>query len=228
MGGQMPRSGARGVFTAPACLPKQHRQFQPHGLQRRQAAVDGRRGYGQQLRLKNRWRLRTWPTRAGPGRWQINHTPGVELRQQGADRHVFESAGPVAPVPQLAQMTRKHRAMPVGMLRDQGAQSRQIIAREHAALEADRFHWPQLLRHPGPRVQQKMSKLQTGGTLSPRPPGIYRFMLAPARGGKAGGPLPARLIRTLPFASLQIGAQVASLRCPILRWSTSRLSDRHH
>jgi hypothetical protein len=33
----------------------------------------------------------------------------------------------------------------------------------------------------------------------------------------------ARLIRTLPFASLQIGAQVASLRCPILRWSTSRL-----
>jgi len=32
--------------------------------------------------------------------------------------------------------------------------------------------------------------------------------------------LPARLIRTLPFASLQSGAQVASLRCPILRWST--------
>jgi len=53
-------------------------------------------------------------------------------------------------------------------------------------------------------------------------------MLAPARTDKAGGPLPARLIRTLPFASLQIGAQVASLRCPILRWSTSRLSELHH
>jgi hypothetical protein len=33
--------------------------------------------------------------------------------------------------------------MPVGMLRDQGAHRRQIIARERAALEADRFHWPQ-------------------------------------------------------------------------------------
>src|SRR6266852_1046447 len=50
-------------------------------------------------------------------------------------------------------------------------------------------------------------------------------MLAPARGeNKAGGPLPARLTRTLPFASLQIGAQVASLRSPILRWSTLRIS----
>src|SRR6266568_6734448 len=41
-------------------------------------------------------------------------------------------------------------------------------------------------------------------------------------------PLPAPLIRTLPFTSLQIGAQVASLRCPILRWSTSKLSEVHH
>ena len=50
--------------------------------------------------------------------------------------------------------------MPVGVLRQQGAQLRQIIARERAALEADRFHCPQLLCHPGPRVRQKMSKLQ--------------------------------------------------------------------
>ena len=48
-------------------------------------------------------------------------------------------------------------------------------------------------------------------------------MLAPARRDKAGGPWPAHLIRTLPFASLQIGAQVASLRCPILRWSSPSL-----
>ena len=39
-----------------------------------------------------------------------------------------------------------------------------------------------------------------------------------------GGPLPARLTQTLSVTSLQIGAQVASLRCPILRWSTGRLS----
>ena len=50
--------------------------------------------------------------------------------------------------------------MPVGMLRDYRAQLRQIIARERAALEADRFHCPQVLCHPGPRVQQQMSKLQ--------------------------------------------------------------------
>ena len=57
-------------------------------------------------------------------------------------------------------MTRKRRAMPVGVLRNQGAQLRQIIARERTALKADRFHCPQLLCHPGPRVRQKMSKLQ--------------------------------------------------------------------
>ena len=98
----------------------------------------------------DRWSLRARPTRAGLGRRQLNQTPGVQLQQQRAGGHVFEPAGPVAPVPELAQMTRKRRAMPVGMLRDQGAQPRQIIARERAALEADRFHWPQDLRHPGP------------------------------------------------------------------------------
>jgi hypothetical protein len=34
---------------------------------------------------------------------------------------------------------------------------------------------------------------QNWGTLSPRPPGIYRFVLAPSKGGQTGGPLPARL-----------------------------------
>ena len=74
----------------------------------------------------------------------------MQLQKQRAGGHVFESAGRVAPVPELTQMTRQRRAMPFGMLRDQGAHRRQIIARERAALEADRFHWPQELSHPGP------------------------------------------------------------------------------
>ncbi len=65
------------------------------------------------------------------------------LRWLGRDealRVVFEPTGPVAPIPERAEMARKRRAMPVGVLRDQGAQLRQIIARERAALKADRFH----------------------------------------------------------------------------------------
>ena len=65
------------------------------------------------------WRgLRARPARAGLGRRQLNQTPGLELQKQRAGRHVFESARTVAPVPKLAQMTRKRRAMPVGVLRD--------------------------------------------------------------------------------------------------------------
>ena len=105
--------------TIPANLqPGGVRQFQAHGLQRRQAVLDGRGGRGQQLRLNTRWGLRARPARAGL-RWrQLNQTPGVQLQEQRAGRHVFESASPVAPVPKFAQMTRKRRAMPVGMLRD--------------------------------------------------------------------------------------------------------------
>jgi len=65
---------------------------------------------------------------------------------------------------------------------------------------------------------------KTGGRCPPDPLGFIALGLLQQGGDKAGGLLPARLIRTSPFASLQIGAQVASLRCPILRWSTSRLS----
>jgi hypothetical protein len=50
--------------------------------------------------------------------------------------------------------------MPVGVLRSERSQLRQIIACERAALEADRFHWPEVLRQPAPRVQPEMSKLQ--------------------------------------------------------------------
>jgi hypothetical protein len=50
--------------------------------------------------------------------------------------------------------------MPVGVLRSERSQLRQIIACERAALEADRFHWPEVLREPSPRVQPEMSKLQ--------------------------------------------------------------------
>src|SRR5258706_8753754 len=57
-------------------------------------------------------------------------------------------------------MTRQSRAMPVGMLRSERPQLRQIIACERAALDADRFHWPQVLRDPAPRVQPQMSNLQ--------------------------------------------------------------------
>src|ERR1039458_2377410 len=135
-------------------------QFQTHGLERHEAILDGRCGCGQQLRLKQGRGLRAGPARAGLGRRELNQAPGLELQKQRAGGHVFESAGPVAPVPKLAEMTRKGRAMPVGVLRHQGAQLRQIIARERAAPEADRVHCPQLLGHPGPRVQQKMSKLQ--------------------------------------------------------------------
>jgi len=52
--------------------------------------------------------------------------------------------------------------MPVGVLRSERSQLRQIIACERAALEADRFHWPEVLRQPSPRVQPEMSKLQVG------------------------------------------------------------------
>src|ERR1035441_7395940 len=135
-------------------------QFQTHGLEPHEVIRDGRCGCRQQLRLKQGRGLRAGPARAGLGRRELNQAPGLELQKQRAGGHVFESAGPVAPVPKLAEMTRKGRAMPVGVLRHQGAQLRQIIARERAALEADRFHCPQLLGHPGPRVQQKMSKLQ--------------------------------------------------------------------
>jgi hypothetical protein len=50
--------------------------------------------------------------------------------------------------------------MPVGVLRSERPQLRQIIACERAALEADRFHWPEVLRDPAPRVQLEMSHLQ--------------------------------------------------------------------
>jgi hypothetical protein len=49
--------------------------------------------------------------------------------------------------------------MPVGVLRSERPQLRQIIACERAALEADRFHWPKVLRDPAPGVQPQMSNL---------------------------------------------------------------------
>src|ERR1041385_300119 len=57
-------------------------------------------------------------------------------------------------------MTRQSRAMPVGVLRSERPQLRQIIACERAALEADRFHWPEVLCDPAPGVQPEMSNLQ--------------------------------------------------------------------
>ncbi len=50
--------------------------------------------------------------------------------------------------------------MPGRMLLDQSLQPRQIIARERAALDADRFHCDHDLPQWPFRVQQKMSKLQ--------------------------------------------------------------------
>ena len=50
--------------------------------------------------------------------------------------------------------------MPIGVLRDQRPHPRQIVARQRAPLEADRFHCRQVLRDPNFRVQRKMSKLQ--------------------------------------------------------------------
>ena len=51
--------------------------------------------------------------------------------------------------------------MPAGVLRSERPQLRQIIACERAALEADRFHWPEVLRDPPPGVQRQMSNLQS-------------------------------------------------------------------
>ena len=51
--------------------------------------------------------------------------------------------------------------MPVGVLRSERPQLRQIIACERAALEADRFHWTEVLRDSVPRVQPEMSNLQS-------------------------------------------------------------------
>ena len=58
------------------------------------------------------------------------------------------------------------------------------------------------------------------GDAVPQTPWDLSLYACSSKGDKTGGSLPARLIRTLLFASLQIGAQVASLRCPILRWSS--------
>jgi len=56
------------------------------------------------------------------------------------------------------------------------------------------------------------------GDLSPDPLGFIAFSTCSSKGSrKLGGPLPARPLAVWP--RLQIGARVASLRCPILRWS---------
>ena len=65
---------------------------------------------------------------------------------------------------------------------------------------------------------------ETGGRCPPDPLGFIALGLLPTRRSQKGGPLPTRLTQTLSVTSLQIGAQVASLRCPILRWSTQSLS----
>ncbi len=50
--------------------------------------------------------------------------------------------------------------MPVGMLGDERPQLPQIIARDRAALDAERFHWTDVLHAKVRRVQHEMSKLQ--------------------------------------------------------------------
>src|SRR5208337_2955593 len=85
-------------------------------------------------------------------------------------------------------MMRKGRAMPAGVLRDQRAHRRQIIARERAALEADRFHCPQDLPRPVARVQRKNvqtpgpgrktgARIETWSSLSP----CHRLLGRPGR-----------------------------------------------
>lgn len=63
-----------------------------------------------------------------------------------------------------------------------------------------------------------------GGRRPPVPLGFIALCLLPARAEKKqvdqlGPPAPV-----LPVTSLQISAQVASLRCPILRWSAGKVS----
>ena len=61
-----------------------------------------------------------------------------------------------------------------------------------------------------------------GARCPPDPLGFIALCLLQQGDEEKGGLLPAR--PTLLFASLQIGAQVASLRCPILRWSKGWIS----
>ena len=70
------------------------------------------------------------------------------------------------------------------------------------------------------------SALEVGwlwGTLSPRPPWDLSLCACSSKvSKKEGGPFPAR--PTLLLASPQIGARVASLRSPILRWGKGSVS----
>lgn len=84
--------------------------------------------------------------------------------------------------------------MPVGMLRSERPQLRQIIATERAALEADRFHWTEVLRNPALRVQPEMSNLQ--GQVSDLPLKIGHFPVYPEGIGSIQ-PRVARLRATL-------------------------------
>ena len=97
-------------------------QFQADRSQPVERNLDELSAQIQQGLKDERRSLRRGATRAPAGRRQVNQPAPGQLEQQRPSGHVLDLAGGVAPVPKLAQMKRKGRAMPIGMLRDQRPQ----------------------------------------------------------------------------------------------------------